>query len=188
MLDSFDILASKTLGPDEYPFYQADNTPLPSKLSTSRPTQKIGGHGSKLDAETITNIRAMVTPTPQCLLPLGSDGKFPVEVMPSVMVGPKGDTGPAGPTGPKGEIGNTGPAGVAGANGAAGLPLSGGFVFSRDGTRLYQLLVESDGTISVDYTGPVGVFVTDFVITNRTLDRSYRLVVEADGALSCDPL
>jgi hypothetical protein len=60
------------------------------------------------NADEVNNYKASIHPTPDTLLPLGPDGKFPASVLPS------GNT--SGPTGPQGPAGPAGPAGASGLN------------------------------------------------------------------------
>jgi len=61
------------------------------------------------NAGKVNNYRASIHPTPDTLLPLGPDGRFPASVLPST--GPGGQ-GPPGPAGPKGPAGPAGPSGL----------------------------------------------------------------------------
>jgi hypothetical protein len=59
------------------------------------------------NADEVNNYKASIHPTPDTLLPLGPDGKFPASVLPSAnasaaTTGPQGPAGPAGPAGASG--------------------------------------------------------------------------------------
>jgi hypothetical protein len=119
------------IGPEEFPFYEVD-PPKPDKKQKKLKLDAIPqGHGSKLDANTLLGIPAYVSPTPNCLVPLDPDGKFPLSTMPIGEV--------AGPTGPAGTI----------------------TIFNRAGTKAYTLYVESDGSLSYDETTNAGFTVYD---------------------------
>ncbi len=79
-----------------------------SKSTASKPKAKPVGlatHAKYADnARAVNNYKASIRPTPDTLLPLGSDGKFPASVLPSTVTG----TGPQGPAGPQGAAGAAG--------------------------------------------------------------------------------
>lgn len=175
------------VGPDEFPFYAKDQTEEPAEGVVSETETKLNERPIWLNANTLSHYRLSrpSAPSANTLVPTLATGKLPATILPATIPGSTGATGATGAQGAKGDTGATGPAGP---TGAAGLPLSGGYVYSRDGLSLYQLVVETNGALTVDYLGPAGVFVTDIVITNRTATTSYRLIVEANGALSLDTL
>jgi hypothetical protein len=63
------------------------------------------------NADEVNNYKASIHPTPDTLLPLGPDGKFPASVLPSgsSTSGPAGPQGPAGPAGAAGSSGLNSP-------------------------------------------------------------------------------
>ena len=120
------------VGPDEYPFYTIDPVKKKESKLLLRHNEIPQGAGSGLDANTLLGIPAYVAPTPNCLVPLDPDGKFPLSTMPISEI--------EGPAGPAGTI----------------------TVFNRAGTIAYTLYVESDGSLSYDSTANAGFTVYDW--------------------------
>jgi hypothetical protein len=81
------------------------------------------------NADEVNNYKASIHPTPDTLLPLGPDGRFPASVLPAGTVsGATGPQGPAGPAGPAGASGLNSPGVVTivfQANGTSADPQSG---------------------------------------------------------------
>jgi hypothetical protein len=69
------------IGPDEFPFYEEEPRKVKEPEVILKHREIPQGHGSGLDANTVLGIRAYVTPTPNCLLPLRPDGTFPPSVI-----------------------------------------------------------------------------------------------------------
>lgn len=125
-----------------------------------------------------------------------------------------GATGPMGPRGYTGDTGPQGPQGEQGIQGEIGRPgLGGGNIFtnllnsayyrlfigsdllvhvyeigivsSRDGTKLYNMFVDSYGAITLAYKGLNTDSYTAYAY-NRSATKRYALYVETDLALSSD--
>lgn len=71
----------------------------------AKPTRPVAHARFADNAGKINNYKASIHPTPNTLLPLGPDGRFPASVLPtsgSVGTATQGPTGPAGPAGKSG--------------------------------------------------------------------------------------
>lgn len=131
----------------------------------SKPTSPVAHARYADNADKVNNYKASIHPTPDTLLPLGPDGRFPASVLPATTSGGVGPQGPPGPTGQTGANGRNSPGVVTlqfNANGTSSTPspgaaeanckpgtkvLGGGF---NDLTRTVQALAAALPAGSVD--------------------------------------
>jgi hypothetical protein len=76
--------------------------------SKAKPTPAVAHARFADNANKVNNYRASIHPTPNTLLPLGPDGRFPASVLPTGGSGGAATQGPAGPAGPAGPTGKSG--------------------------------------------------------------------------------
>ena len=87
-----ELEAIKDIAADEWPLYSNEpvrDSNIKSEKRTSLSDNMASlpqGPGSKLDSDTIDGINAYVSPTPNALLPLGTDGTYPVAAIPVLAI------------------------------------------------------------------------------------------------------
>jgi hypothetical protein len=87
----------------------ADAATSKSKKAKAKATPAVAHAKYADNADKVNNYKASLHPTPDTLLPLGTDGKFPASVIPSSAAGKTGPQGPAGPQGAPGPSGLNSP-------------------------------------------------------------------------------